>query len=68
MLDFRDGVALVGALFLVVGLGMVWVPLAPIVIGTILLGFAIWGHLNEPASTTDRDGEAEENGDVAPRE
>jgi CHASE2 domain-containing sensor protein len=58
VLDFRDTTALLGASFLVVGVGMVWVPLAPIVTGLLLLGFAIWGHINEPASTTDRDAEA----------
>lgn len=45
----RDGAAVLGFLLVGTGCWLVSPALACVVAGGILLGFSLWGHLNEPA-------------------
>jgi hypothetical protein len=60
----RDTAALAGLLLLTLGLGMIYLPLAAIAAGGLLLAAAVWGHVNDPRSTA---GTGEATGDEDPR-
>jgi hypothetical protein len=41
MIDLLDIAAIAGTLLLAVGLALIWLPLAPVVIGALLLAYAV---------------------------